>query len=230
MADGVRFEEAIDYLRRRLAVPPQRWLEIVREIDAAARDRSAGMSDALVSDILAEALKAIEEGTGFDDFLAGWSEATRRHGWSAGDEFETGYRARLAWRVMVGQAYAAGRWQQIQRLKRLRPFLRYVHVDPELTQAASRHEHAAWHGIILPVDHPWWDIHYPPNGWNCRCTVMSLSERDLARWGWQVAEAPPPDRVVIRLIGGRRLEGIAGIDAGFEYNVGKAGLALPQAA
>jgi uncharacterized protein with gpF-like domain len=227
---NLRFEEAITFLRRRLELPGDRWGELVRQVDQAARDRSAGMSDALMRDILSEILAAIEEGTGFDGFLEGWSAATRRHGWSAGDEFESAHRARLAFRVMTTQAYAAGRWQQIQRLKRVRPYLRYVHVDPELTQRWSRHEHAEWHGVILPVDHEWWLTHYPPNGWNCRCYVQSLSERDLARYGWQVAAEAPEARTVIRFVRGRDgarrpVETPAGIDPGFAFNVGVVGLA-----
>ncbi|WP_157384468.1 phage minor head protein [Nitratireductor soli] len=234
MATDVRFEEAISFLRRRLELPADRWGALVRQIDQAARDRSAGMSDALVTDILRELLEAIEDGTGFDAFLDGWNEATRRHGWSASigsgdDAFETAHRARLAFRVMTAQAYAAGRWQQIQRLKRVRPYLRYVHVDPELTQRWSRHEHAEWHGVILPVDHEWWVTHYPPNGWNCRCFVQSLSERDLARYGWQVSAEAPPARTVIKFVRGKPIETPAGIDPGFAYNVGVVGLRIGMA-
>jgi len=223
---GVRFAEAIDFLRRRLELPGDRWGEIIREIDAAARDRSAGMTDALTRDILAAVLEAIEQGTGFDPFLDAFEETTRRHGWSAGDDFETAQRAALTFRVMTAQAYAAGRWQQIQRLKRIRPWLRYVHVDPLLTQRASRHEHAAWHGVILPVDHVWWLTHYPPNGFNCRCYVVSLSERDLVRYGWTVSAEAPPDRTVIKFVRGVPIETPAGIDPGFAFNVGVAGLRI----
>lgn len=34
-----------------------------------------------------------------------------------------------------------------------------------------RPEHAAMEGIAKPVNDPFWDLYYPPNGWNCRCTV-----------------------------------------------------------
>lgn len=34
-----------------------------------------------------------------------------------------------------------------------------------------RDEHRKLHGTILPVDHPFWTLYYPPNGWNCRCFV-----------------------------------------------------------
>lgn len=221
---NLRFEEAISFLRRRLELPADRWGELVQQIDRAATDRSAGMSDGLVRDILGRALKSIEDGSGFNDFLNGWDEAIKRHGWSGGDEFENAWRARLTFRLMTSQAYAAGRWQQIQRVKRVRPYLRYVHVDPELTQAGSRHEHAAWHGIILPVDHEWWVTHYPPNGFFCRCYVRSLSERDLQRYGWSVSEAAPPSATVIKFVRGQPVETPVGIDPGFAYNVGMVGL------
>lgn len=37
-----------------------------------------------------------------------------------------------------------------------------------------RPEHAALNGITLPMSDPFWDEYYPPNGWNCRCTVVQV--------------------------------------------------------
>lgn len=34
-----------------------------------------------------------------------------------------------------------------------------------------RDEHRKLEGTILPVDHPFWQQYYPPNGWRCRCFV-----------------------------------------------------------
>jgi SPP1 gp7 family putative phage head morphogenesis protein len=222
-ATAVRFEEAISFLRRRLALPADRWLELVREMDAAATDRARGMSDALVKAILEAVLNAVAQGDTFETFLADYDAAVRRHGFAAEGDVETRNRAQLAFRIMTAQAYAAGRWRQIQRLKAVRPYLRYVHVDPALTQRWSREEHAAWHGLVLPVDDPWWLTHYPPNGWNCRCYVQSLSPRDMERFGWSVSAAPP-ERTVIKFVRGRPVETPAGVDPGFGFNVGVVGL------
>ena len=37
-----------------------------------------------------------------------------------------------------------------------------------------RPEHAALHGVTLPPSDSFWDEYYPPNGWNCRCTVVQV--------------------------------------------------------
>lgn len=37
-----------------------------------------------------------------------------------------------------------------------------------------RPEHAALHGVTLPPSDPFWRTYYPPNGWNCRCTVVQV--------------------------------------------------------
>lgn len=37
-----------------------------------------------------------------------------------------------------------------------------------------RPEHAALDRITLPMTDPFWESYYPPNGWNCRCTVVQV--------------------------------------------------------
>ncbi len=37
-----------------------------------------------------------------------------------------------------------------------------------------RPEHAELEGVTLPIDDSFWASYYPPNGWNCRCTVVQV--------------------------------------------------------
>lgn len=43
----------------------------------------------------------------------------------------------------------------------------------------TRPEHAELHGATYPVDHVFWDSYYPPNGWNCRCTVRWTNDTTI---------------------------------------------------
>jgi SPP1 gp7 family putative phage head morphogenesis protein len=72
----------------------------------------------------------------------------------------------------VRSARMAADWQNYQETKHLYPNLRYIAVNDERTRA----EHAKLNGAIYPIDHPFWDEHFPPNDWGCRCTAVRTSE------------------------------------------------------
>ena len=97
------------------------------------------------------------------------------------------HRLRTIYDTNIRMAMAKGRWERIERVAQHRPWLRYVGV----LDSRIRPEHAAWHGTVLPWDHPWWRTHYPPNGWRCRCTVIQLSDEELKEFGYQPSDGPP---------------------------------------
>ena len=70
-------------------------------------------------------------------------------------------RLRTIFESNMRSARAAGQWQRIQRAKRTHPYIRYG----RSASVERREEHAAWEGTLLPADDPWWDTHFPPNGW-----------------------------------------------------------------
>ena len=41
-----------------------------------------------------------------------------------------------------------------------------------------RESHRLMHNITLPITSKFWDSYFPPNGWNCRCTVARVLRRD----------------------------------------------------
>lgn len=77
---------------------------------------------------------------------------------------------RTEYQTAIAQAQMAVKWNDIQRDKQQLPLLRYEAVNDERTRPA----HAALHGVTLPVDDPFWEEYYPPNGFNCRCIVRQL--------------------------------------------------------
>ena len=216
----VPFEEASRYFRDKVRLPTERWTDLWQGMHARGFVVAGAMKDELLADFQAAIQKAIDEGTTLAEFRKDFDRIVATHGWSY--KGSRGWRSRVIYDTNLRMARAAGRWEQIQRVKAARPYLRYVAVEDSRT----RPQHRAWHGTVLPVDHPWWKTHYPPNGWRCRCTVMQLSVRDLERWGYALSDAPPPGRKVGRWINtssGRRLIRVPeGIDPGFAYNPGEA--------
>ncbi|CAD7055411.1 phage head morphogenesis protein [Pseudorhizobium halotolerans] len=121
-------------------------------------------------------------------------------------------------------SYAAGHWTNFERNRRTRPYLRYV----ALLDDRTRPSHRARHNLVLPVDHPYWDMWAPPCGWNCRCTLQSLSQRDIDRLqgeGEKLVFEPPTDtfRNFVNKRTGEITRVPDGIDPGWAYNPGRAG-------
>src|SRR5690625_2148290 len=50
-------------------------------------------------------------------------------------------------------------------------------------ESRTRPSHAALHEKEFPHDDPIWEHIYPPNGFNCRCRVRTLSEDRLKEEG-----------------------------------------------
>lgn len=101
---------------------------------------------------------------------------------------------------------------------RERRFWRYVAV----LDSRTRPEHAAWHDTVLPADDPWWDTHYPPNGWGCRCAVVSLSETEIERDGLEKSKRPDGGTYEWTNPATGEVENIPkGIDPGWAYNPGE---------
>ena len=79
-----------------------------------------------------------------------------------------------------------------------------------------RPEHAALNGTTLPFSDPFWDSYYPPNGWNCRCTVVQVRKT-------KYPETPREEAYR------RGAEALANDTRGiFRFNPGKQGKAVPD--
>lgn len=76
-------------------------------------------------------------------------------------------RLRSEYNHALGSAQMASKWSRIQEDKDALPMLVYRTVG----DTHVRQEHAALDGIRRPVDDEFWDTHYPPNAWGCRCDV-----------------------------------------------------------
>lgn len=173
------FQEAIDYFRSKTNLTPAEF----ERLSAAARAKAFSIADGSssyvrgsINDLLDQALA---DGMTLKEFQSQAADVLDSAGLSA----RTPWYWETVYRTNLGQSYEIGRWKQINdpAVKAALPYLRYVHADPFGPSPPSRATHQVQHGKIYPIGHPYWDIWYPKNGFNCRCSTMSVSERDLAR-------------------------------------------------
>ena len=82
-------------------------------------------------------------------------------------------------RTNMQVSYNKGRWDQQARVAHSRPYLMYDAINDSRT----RPTHLAMDNTVLPRDHPFWNTHYTPCGYRCRCTVISLTEAQARKRG-----------------------------------------------
>lgn len=223
--------EAVEYFRSKGFKPSFAWQDVWQAEHARYFTVAKGMQLDVLEDIRGAVDAAIAEGRTFEQFRSELEPLLQAKGWwgrqrmvdpATGEErlvqLGSPRRLRTIFDVNLRTSYAAGRWEQIQRTSRLRPYLRYVAVRDDRT----RPEHMGWHGTVLPVDHPWWRTHYPPNGWNCRCTVRQLSAREAERLGGVTAAPEIRTRTWRNKRTGDGVQVPEGIDPGWSYHVGHA--------
>jgi SPP1 gp7 family putative phage head morphogenesis protein len=86
------------------------------------------------------------------------------------------HRLENIYRTNLQGNYNRGRWQRFQSVKSDMPYLMYDAID----DSRVRPTHLAMDGIIRPIDDKFWDTHYPPNGYQCRCRCIALNDRQAA--------------------------------------------------
>lgn len=205
------FAEQLAFFRQKLNLPTARW----DDIKLAERDRAFTVAGAQCADLLEDLRGAMDEahelGTGLDAFRKNFKRIVAERGWTGwtgeGSKGGVAWRTKVIYQTNMATSYAAGRFQQLSDpdLLKVLPYWQYHHND---SVVHPRPLHVAWDGLTLPPDHPFWETHFPPNGWGCQCWVSAVSKEDFMvaiASGKGPANAPT---------------GTAGIDEGFAYAPG----------
>jgi hypothetical protein len=212
------FPEAIKFFREKVDIPTKHWDDLLGDMHARGF-MVAGASGQILADFRVAVEKAIAEGTTLQEFRKDFDAIVATHGWSY--KGSRNWRSEVIFTTNLRTAYAAGRYRQMTDPDVLayRPWWQYRHGDSRV----PRELHLSWDGLVLAADDPWWDVHYPPKGWGCKCRVFALSGRDLKKLGKDGPDPAPNDGTyewVDR--NGVVHELPRGVDPGWDYHVGKA--------
>lgn len=129
--------------------------------------------------------KAIADGMSFKDFQKNLETNLTDKGWwgrkvmtdpvTGQDKIvQLGSPKRLKkiYDTNLRHAHSDGQWERIQESKKEFPYLVY---DANNSQI-PRIEHSHYDGLCLKVDDPFWQEHYPPRGYGCKCRTYSISK------------------------------------------------------
>jgi len=210
------FDAQIAFFRKKLALPTRGWTDLWQSNHDHAFVVAGATKMALVEDMQQAIQKAIKQGTTLAEFRKDFDKTVAKHGWAYNGE--RGWRTRVIYETNLRTSYAAGRYEQLQNFE----FWQYHH-STGVTN--PRPQHVAWSGLVLPKDDPFWQTHYPPNGWGCRCYATGLSKSRMRQKGLSQSETPDIKMrqvlVGVNTLNPRTIDLPEGISAGFAYAPGR---------
>lgn len=210
------------------------WQDMWQEVHVSKFTVAKVTKADILQDIFDALSKAQTEGTTFEQFKKDLIPLLQQKGWwgkqdavnvttgeiREGVQLGSPRRLQTIFNVNVQTSLQVGHYQTMTDpdVLKARPYWRYSAV----MDGKTRPMHKVWHNMLLPADSIWWDTHYPPNGWNCRCTVVSMSMREITRDGLRISDMPATNlRPWTNPKTGVILYVPEGIDPGWAYNPGK---------
>ena len=188
-AIGLPPHRAVEYFKSKGFTFSWNWYDLWQEAHAKAFTVAKAMRLDILQDIREMVQKALEEGLTFQEFKKQLEPKLRAKGWwgkklimdEKGNiekvQLGSPHRLKTIYQANLQTAYNAGRYKEQIDNAHNRPYLQYVAV----MDSRTRPSHAALHGKVFRIDDPFWNTHYPPLGFNCRCRVRSLSEDDIKK-------------------------------------------------
>jgi SPP1 gp7 family putative phage head morphogenesis protein len=161
------FDEQLEYFRSKgHLINPAGW----ESIQAGTHARAFTIAKVAAMDTIItvkEALAAsIAAGETVEQFIAALPGIMATKGWLGA---KGKWRLETIFRTNLSAAYNVGRYKQQMDVAEARPFWQYIAVLDRKT----RPRHRRMHGLIYRNTHPIWRTWYPPNGFQCRCSIRT---------------------------------------------------------
>lgn len=230
-------EQAIAYFKGKGYTFSGDWYDTWQEAHAKAFTVAGVMRTDVLEDVRGIVQKALDEGLSLGEFRKGMYSKLAAKGWgSDGVDLDTmelanPWRVKTIYQTNMQTAYMAGRYAEMMDNVDNRPYWEYVAVMDNHTRPA----HAALNGKVFKSNDPFWDTHYPPLGYRCRCRVRALSGGDIKDRKLSVESSEGhiswQDKLVSKATGELRpvaayTDPLTGqkilTDVGWSYNPGKA--------
>ncbi|SNY91385.1 Phage Mu protein F like protein [Cohaesibacter sp. ES.047] len=223
-------KEVTRYLSGKGIKPSFHWRDVSPREHAFAFTIAKMTKLDLLIDTHASLNKALTDGTPFKAWAKEIAPHLAKEGWWGKKEMidpKTGEtiiaqlgsprRLKTIYWANTRSARAAGLWERAQRTKKALPYFAYRLGPSE----RHRPHHASKAGVILPVDDPFWDAWFPPNGWMCKCWIEQITRYRANKLG---GESERPEIEMVEETNPRTGETVSipkGVSFGWHGNPGK---------
>ncbi len=161
---NVPFIQAIAYARN--VVLPDNYYKVMTPIQRQQAVSIAGLAQTeQIKHVMSLVNEQLIDGGTFADFQKA----------VAGGDIDINlpkHRLDNIFRTNVQGAYGRGRWYQQQENKVERPYL----MRDGINDIRQRLDHKELDGVVRHIDDPFWEVHYAPSGYRCRCICRSLTK------------------------------------------------------
>jgi SPP1 gp7 family putative phage head morphogenesis protein len=194
---GLEPAKAIAYLKFKGYAVTWNWQDMLDQAHDQAFTVAKAMRLDLLSDIRAALETALQDGQTLKQFITNMQPTLEAQGWwgqqvivdseGVGELVQLGSPRRLKtiYQTNLQSAYMAGRKAEMEQTTETHPYWMYV----AILDGKTRPSHRALHGQVFRHDDPIWSTIFPPNGFNCRCRVVALSEAAVKRRGLTVVSS-----------------------------------------
>jgi hypothetical protein len=192
-------KEAVAYIKNKSLLPGFSYKDVWNEEHAKSFTVAKAMQLDVLSDLRNAVTAAIESGQSFNTFKKNITPLLRQKGWwgkkemtdpltgkTVNAQLGSDRRLKTIYSVNMRSAYQRGQWERAMASD-LHPYLMY-RIGPSVNH---RQDHVSWDGLILPKTDPWWDAHFPPNGWGCKCYTRALTEARKKQYEQGGVPVPP---------------------------------------
>jgi len=257
-------KEAVAYLKNKIRVGADgspfpafknfSYKDIWHEEHATNFTVAKAMQMDVLKDINEAVIQAAERGESLEHFRKNLAPILQQKKWwgkkkiidpLTGEEVNaqlgSDHRLKVIYNTNIRSAYQQGKWERAQASD-VHPYLMYRVGNSK----NHRKEHLAWDGLILPKDDPWWNSHFPPNDYGCKCWTQAISEARAEKLKQNGINVPPsieggdgyhvdiktkaPPEKYFAYFNERKgtIEKVpAGVHPSFNWNVGRAGRDIP---
>lgn len=149
------FEEAIAFFVHKVPLTVDEFYALAEEIRARAFTVARVTSMDVIMDIKDAVDRALVDGETLVEFQGRIGEIMSARGW----EGLTPWHMETVFRNNIQTSYSVGRWNQMKDSAD-----RFYGEYDAVNDLATRPTHGAHDEKIYPLDHPFWDTWWPPNG------------------------------------------------------------------